>query len=62
MNWSSRVSKIAVGDRVALKASFLRNTGQFAGETPHLRGEVIELKPLGDNTLATVKWGEDYTS
>jgi hypothetical protein len=62
VSWASRASKIAVGDRVAFKASFLRNTGQQTGETPFMRGEVTELKPLGDNVLATVKWSEDYTS
>lgn len=62
MSWRDKTSNIKVGDRVAFKASFLRNTGQYAGETPFLRGEVVKLKKLGDNTLATVKWSEDYTS
>lgn len=62
MSWKERTSPIKVGDRVCFKASFLRSTGQYTGETPHLRGEVIELKTLGDNILVTVKWSEDYTS
>ena len=39
MSWQARTAKIAVGDKVCFKASFLRNTGQMTGETPHMRGE-----------------------
>jgi hypothetical protein len=60
--WGNKAAGIEVGDRVCMKASHLRSTGQFTGEAPHLRGEVKEIKPLGDNFLATVKWSEDYTS
>jgi hypothetical protein len=60
--WGNKAAGIEVGDRVCMKASFLRSTGQFTGEAPHLRGEVKDIKPLGDNFLATVEWSEDYTS
>ena len=36
MSWQARTAKIAVGDKVAFKASFLRSTGQMTGETPHI--------------------------
>ena len=58
MSWQSRTAKIEVGDKVAYKASFLRNTGQYAGATPHARGVVTALTPLGDNALATIDWGD----
>jgi hypothetical protein len=59
VSWEKRVSKIEVGDKVAMKASFLRNTGQFTGRVPLKRGIVTEIKPFGDNALATVNWGPD---
>ncbi len=59
MSWQSRTAKISVGDRVAYKASFLRSTGQYTGDIPHARGVVTEIKPLGDNALATIDWGND---
>lgn len=58
-DWQRRASKIAVGDKVAYKASFLRSTGQYTGSVPHARGTVTELKPLGDKILATVDWQND---
>ena len=57
MGFADRVSKINVGDRVSYKASFLRSTGQFTGDLPHARGVVTEIKPLGDNALAVIDWG-----
>jgi hypothetical protein len=60
--WGNKAAGIEVGDRVCMKASHLRSTGQFTGEAPHLRGEVKDIKPLGDNFLATVEWSKDYTS
>lgn len=56
MSWERRVANIQVGDRVAYKASFLRNTGQVTGNLPLARGIVTELKPFGDNTLAVIDW------
>ncbi len=56
MSWEKRVSKIAPGDKVAYKASFLRSTGQYTGSLPHARGVVKELKPFGDNALALIDW------
>jgi hypothetical protein len=56
MSWQQRTSKIAVGDRVCYSAAFCRNTGQQTGDTPFMRGEVIELKPFGDQALATIRW------
>lgn len=56
MAWSDRVSKIAAGDRVAYKASFLRGIGATTGEMPFLRGEVTEIRDLGGIQLATIKW------
>ena len=56
MSWQARAAKIAIGDRVAMKASFLRNTGQFTGPIPHARGVVKELRPFGGNALALISW------
>ena len=55
MTWASRVS-IKVGDRVAVSARHLRDTGQFTGSICFARGTVTELKPLGDLTIAVVAW------
>ncbi len=57
MSWQSRTAKIEVGDKVAYKASFLRSTGQYTGDIPHARGVVTEIKPFGNNELATIDWG-----
>lgn len=54
--------RIVVGTRVRYSAEFLRNTGQFSGEVPHLRGEVTMLEPLGQCTLATVSWNNGRSS
>lgn len=47
---------IAIGDRVAYSAAFLRSTGQQVGEAGHGRGIVRELVPLGDTSLAVIDW------
>ena len=56
MTWRSRTSTIQIGDRVAVSARFLRSTGQFTGEICFVRGQVTNLKPLGEITLATIAW------
>lgn len=58
MSWRKRVSDIRVGDTVQFTAAFCRNTGQTVGETPFLKGKVVEMKPFGDNVLAKVDWGD----
>ncbi len=58
-SWQDKTSKIQVGDRVAYKASFLRSTGQYTGDIPHARGIVTDIKPFGDNALATIDWKND---
>lgn len=45
-----------VGDRVAFKRSFLRNTGQMTGDVPFARGTITKLVPLGQTALAEIKW------
>ena len=57
MSWQNRVQDFKVGDAVCYKSSFLRNTGQYAGESPHARGVITELKPLGETTIALIDWG-----
>lgn len=56
MSWAGRVSPICVGDRVAVSARHLRNTGQFTGDICFARGTVTALQPLGEITLALVDW------
>ena len=56
MSWSERTSKIKVGDRVAVSARHLRNTGQYTGDICFCRGTVTALKSLGEITLATIAW------
>ncbi|WP_422923201.1 hypothetical protein [Singulisphaera sp. PoT] len=45
-----------MGDTVRYSAQWLRSTGQYAGDICHARGEVTEIKPLGETTLATIAW------
>lgn len=60
MSWKSRVRPIAIGDKVAYSAAWLRSTGQMAGDIGHARGVVTELKVLSaDVVLAVVDWGDD---
>jgi hypothetical protein len=56
MTWANRAKPLAVGDRVAFTAPFLRNTGQYTGDVPRARGTVAALVPLGDTMLAEVDW------
>jgi hypothetical protein len=56
VTWSSRTSPIKVGDRVAVSARHLRNTGQFTGDICFARGTVTALQPLGEITLAVIQW------
>lgn len=57
--WADKSSNIHIGDIVAYKASFLRSTGQYSGDIPHARGKVTEIKPFGENALATVDWDNE---
>ena len=51
--------KLAIGDRVAYSAAFLRSTGQQTGDAPFLRGVVEKLDKIGDSlVLATVAWND----
>lgn len=56
--WVNKAGGFEVGDRVCLKASHLRSTGQTTGEAGFHRGKIIELKPLGEVTLATIEWAD----
>ena len=56
MTWQSRTSSIKIGDRVAVAARFLRDTGQHTGDICFCRGNVTELRPLGEITLALIEW------
>jgi hypothetical protein len=48
---------IQIGDRVAFSREFLRNTGQYTGEAPFARGEVIAHVELSKgHVLARVLW------
>ncbi len=58
MSWQNKTSNIEVGAKVAYKASFLRNTGQYTGSIPHARGVVTGIKDLGDLKIATIDWND----
>jgi len=44
------------GDRVAFSKAFLRNTGQCDYETARGRGTIISVAPVGDLTIASIRW------
>lgn len=48
---------LAVGDRVAFSASFLRNTGQ-SFEAAQMRGTVGQIDDIGGSHLCRVNWDE----
>jgi hypothetical protein len=57
MTWANRARPIAIGDRVALSAAWLRSTGQYSGDIAHAKGKVIDLNALSaDVTIATIDW------
>ena len=50
-----------IGDRVRFRSEFLRSTGQYTGEVPRMRGEVIERKAYsGGFAYLKVKWDSHY--
>jgi hypothetical protein len=49
---------VKVGDRVCLRASWLRSTGQYTGVIPHARGVVKAIWTLSPGcVIATIDWG-----
>ena len=58
MTWQKRLANIEVGDTVQYSRDWLRSTGQYTGDIPFAKGKVIELKPLGDITLAIIDWND----
>lgn len=44
------------GQRVAFSRSFLRSTGQIAGDVPFLRGVVESCQPIGQRQLCYIRW------
>jgi hypothetical protein len=51
-----------VGDAVAFSRDFLRNTGQFTGRAPFIRGTVASVDKLPGLTLALVNWNDGCRS
>ncbi len=46
-----------IGDKVQFARTFLRATGQLAGDVPHATGRVISLQPISAALdLAVVAW------
>ena len=46
-----------IGDRVQFARTFLRATGQLAGDVPHAHGRVISLQPISNALdLAVIEW------
>ena len=57
-DWTSRITGIQVGNRVAYSWQWLRSTGQMTGEVPQARGTVTRIEPLGSLSLAVIKWDQ----
>ena len=55
----TREMKIKNGDHVCYAREWLRNTGQYTGDVPFMRGVVTEIR---NGYMATVEWdiGETY--
>lgn len=57
--WGGKVVNqlFKIGDRVQYARTFLRATGQLAGDAPHASGRVISLQPISAALdLAVVAW------
>jgi len=55
-SWRERTQAIQVGDIVGYSKQFLQSTGQYTGDAPFARGQVVALHPLGDIILAEIQW------
>jgi hypothetical protein len=52
--------KVSVGSKVAYSVQFLRSIGMSHTDMAHARGIVVEIKPLGPQTmLAKITWDRD---
>lgn len=50
-----------IGDRVQFARTFLRATGQLAGDVPHASGRVISLQSISKALdLAIVEWDRPH--
>lgn len=47
-------SKFKVGDKVRLKGSFLRSTGQYTGHDAHAKWTVVAVRSTPDYTIVSV--------
>jgi hypothetical protein len=47
-----------VGDKVRYSSEFLRNTGQYTGPTPQLKGTVTKVSDMGGKQLVSIKWND----
>lgn len=58
----SKKTNIAIGDRVAYSAKFLRSIAGYTGEMPFLRGTVRDIREFRSGTyLAVIEWtGDPY--
>ena len=66
--WTTRLM-LSIDQRVQFSTSFLRNTGQYAGNDaptskgPFARGTVTKLEPVGaKNALVSVTWDNGVRS
>ena len=55
-SWQQRTAAIKVGDKIAYSKQWLQSTGQLTGDTPHARGTVQSIEPVGELHLAVIKW------
>ena len=58
----AKAINLAIGDKVAFSAAFLRSTGQFSGRAPALRGTITALDDLGGCVLASIDWHDGTQS
>lgn len=56
-----KTQKLVAGDRVALTAKFLKNTGQFTGPAGQRRGTFVKYESGALDTFARVRW-DDFES
>jgi hypothetical protein len=56
------MGRLAVGDRIAYSARFLKSIGAQTGELPQLRGEIRGFKKMGAKTLVDIVWDDGSDS
>ncbi len=50
--------KLKPGNKVMYSAEFCQSIGAYAGDIPHMRGEIIALRKIGNREFASVQWDD----